>query len=608
MAKQGKPNANRPVKKVFKQGKKVLKDRKTEFLKKKLKQQTKNKELNQKVDIQGDGSTIKIAWKGKQKEIDKKDLQSDKKGRELLKKISQKRVLNADEKHRLKMLGESGDLMQLWETLREKSKTKPEKQKAIEQILEFTKDTFLEDVRRPDMSRIFQALLKWGGPTTAHEVFNRVKGHIADLCLNKHSNQFAKSLVEYCTQDLKTAILDELKKAGHKIITHKNALLVLEHLYNKLNSDNQNKLMLSFFDGIDMKSYEGYPKLNEILKSLKPESLEYKMIIERLFRIVSPSVTKGSFDNVIMHRLLETILLFGTEFEITDFLEDIHEGVVNICRTKPGAAAAALIVSHSPKRLKRSIVKSFQNSVVDMCCAKSTSLFVAKIFDIVDDTEMIIKVIGKEVTEAAADLLTDPQGTLPLLHLLTPDPERKKKYFTFNHFDNLWKVGDEPFHMEALSKSYVKEQKKICAKHPKEKHAAILSSIVPALVTTILADLDNMIQNTFSRRVITELLHYVKTTRSIKLNKTATGALQSALDERIAAAAAKIKRYDLISELFLFLLFSLSSKKQNSQNKNRKSDDQPEEQSVKRPKPDAKSSKPSAKKSAKKKVVKKKQQ
>eukprot|EP01060_Flectonema_neradi_P011814 TRINITY_DN18791_c0_g1_i2.p1 TRINITY_DN18791_c0_g1~~TRINITY_DN18791_c0_g1_i2.p1 ORF type:complete len:597 (+),score=133.96 TRINITY_DN18791_c0_g1_i2:51-1793(+) len=543
MAKAGKAaNKGQGTKKVFKMGKKVLKDRKADFLKKKLKQQTKRKELNQKVDVQGGSDTIKVAWKGRQKEVDKKELQGDKKGRELLKKIAQKRVLNADEKHRLKMLGETGDLMHLWEVLREKSKSKEEKQKAISQIMEFTKDTFLDDVRRPDMSRIFQAVLKWGGPTTAEEVIARTKGHIADLCLSKHSNQFVKSLIEYSAQSQKPQLLSELKKAGHKIITHKNALVVLEHFYNKLNAENQNQLILSFFDGIDMVNYEGYPKLNEILKNIKPSSLEYKMIIERLFRIVSPSVTKGSFDNIVMHRLLETLLLYGTEFEIQDFLEDIHEGVVNICRTKPGALAATMILEHASKRIRRNIVKSFQNSVADMCCAKSTSLFIAKVFDIVDDTESIIKVIGKEIMEAATDLLSDPQGTLPLLHLLTPDPERKKKYFTFNHFDSLWKVGDDPFHIEALNKSYVKEKKKICSGNPKDKHAAILSAIVPTLVTVFMADLEGMVQNPYSRRVITELLHYVKTTRSIKLNKTATTALSEALEARNAAAAAKVKR------------------------------------------------------------------
>eukprot|EP00662_Eupelagonemidae_sp_cell21_P021293 gene21293-8840_t len=51
------------------------------------------------------GSTVRIAWRGHECEVEKKDLQKDPRKRSLLKKIRESRVLNQSEKHTLKMLG-----------------------------------------------------------------------------------------------------------------------------------------------------------------------------------------------------------------------------------------------------------------------------------------------------------------------------------------------------------------------------------------------------------------------------------------------------------------------------------------------------------------------
>ena len=490
-------------KKPFKQGKKVFKEKKQEYLKKQLKNEIKkNEQKKREVASSQHQDTVTVAWKGKNQEIDKKKLTADPKGRQLLKKISQKRVLSADEKHHLKMLGSAGDLMRLSEILREKSRPKADKDSAINQIMEFCKDSFADDVRKPDMSRIFQSVLKWSSPEVRTEMYTRVKGQIVELISSSYSNQYVKSLLEYAPVETRTEIFNEVLKAGGKILSQKNALPVLEHIYGKSNAEKQNTMLCSFFDGIEVKTFTGYPKLPDMFDGLEASNLDYKRLVERLLRIVSPSITKGSFDNVIVHRLLELLLKYGTDFEVEDIMEEVSKGVVNICRTKPGSSAALSIFTHADPRTRKSIIKSFQHSVVDMCCAKSTSFFFAKVFDLFDDTDYLCKSVVKEMDKGMSVLVTDSQGSIPLLHLLTPEVEQKKKYFTFTHFDTLWNdsVAD-PTTLDCLTSKYTPQKKQICTIEPKKKHAEVLAVLIPSMVQALMTDVDAMVENTISRRV-----------------------------------------------------------------------------------------------------------
>ncbi|KAJ9455735.1 Pumilio-like protein 24 [Diplonema papillatum] len=602
----------RKEKKPTKKGKKVLKDRKEEYLKKQLKKDTKKQTSR---TAQADGDTITIAWKGKKKEVDKKTLQADKKGKQLLKKIANKRVLNADEKHRLKMLGEVGDLMKLWEVLREKNKPKDEKLKAIDQILSFTKDTFKDDVRKPDMSRIFQSVLKWGTPAVRREIYVRVQGMIGELCTSSHANQFVKHLVEYATPATRDEILQEISKTGSQILSHKNALLVLEHLHNKLNAEKQHLLIMSFFDGLELKSHAGFPKLLDVLAQMSPNTLEYKRVIERLFKLLSPSVTKGTFDNVVVHRLLEALLKYGTEFEINDIIEDIAKGVVNICNTKPGSACAILIAEHAPQKLRKSIVKSFSHSVVDMCCAKFASFFMCRLFDVFDDVPTLVNVVGKELTAGVRDLLVDPHGSLLLLHLLTPDPEHKRKYFTFNRYDELWHDSPDvdPFHIPALTTLYAAKPKRICATHPREKHAAVLSAIMSPMVAALLENPQEMVDNLISRRVITELLHYTSTSEKVKLNASARQTFETLLEVRAETQRDKAEKRTTGQQTPATETPAAGAKPAGKAAKKRKAaeeqhDDTPKEESAQKPPQGASQSSPVAASSVpkKRKIVKRK--
>eukprot|EP01063_Lacrimia_lanifica_P014160 TRINITY_DN20801_c0_g1_i1.p1 TRINITY_DN20801_c0_g1~~TRINITY_DN20801_c0_g1_i1.p1 ORF type:complete len:596 (+),score=322.84 TRINITY_DN20801_c0_g1_i1:53-1840(+) len=539
---KGKGGGDKKEKKVVKQGKKALKERKQEFLKKQLKKSIAKDELaKRQIRAQEDENTISIAWKGKKKDVDKKELMKDSKGRAIMKKIKDKRVLSADEKHKLKMMGSVGDLMRLWETLREKNKPKKEKNEVIAQIMELTKESFLLDARKPDMSRIFQSVLKWADHDVKTEIYERCKGHIVTLSGCSHANQFVKSLIEHGSAEVKENVHKELCKAGHKLIAQKYALIPLEHLYNKSNGEKQNLLLCSFFDGIEVKTYEGYPKIGDILSHLQPSSLDYKRMVERLHSMLTPVVAKASFDTTVVHRLMEWLFKYGTEFEINDIIEDVGKAVVNISRTKPGAATAALIASHSSQRGRKSMLKSFKHSVAEMCCSKATTYFVARFLDLFDEAEVLIKSFGNEMVQCLDDLVVDPVGSTPLLHLLTPDPARKQKYFTFNHFDDLWNADKDPFHMAYLTPSYKAQEKKICEVHPKTKHMALLKHLLPRLTQLLLTDIDKMAENVIARRIMTELVHYAKANKGLGMQKTAVAALEAALEKRSQEKEAKRK-------------------------------------------------------------------
>jgi len=499
----------------MKKGKKALLDKRDKYLEKKVKQQARREHEKKVKDkkhwhAEEKGDTISIAWRGKEKQISKNELQGDKKKRALLKKVRDQRVLNQTEKHTLKMLGDGGSLLQLWEKIRVRPKdkqAKAEKQHQVEQVLEMVKKDFTAEARKPDVSRILQSCVKWGSDESKKEIVNRLKGEVPELAQGKYSNQLIRALLIHCKPEEKELLYEALKSQTSQLLNHKFALPVLDHLHSMVSAEKQNALLLQLFKGLQLQGLQGYPNLEQILEKVSPQTLDYKQLIERLHKHSGHLLAKGTIDAHFAHRVVELLLKFGTEVEISEVIEELSKGVVHICKTRHGARAATLVVTHSSNAKRKQILKSFEHSVVDMCLGKQTARFIARLFDLVDDTDLVQKHLLTEMCSNLPALLTDSVGGLPILHLLTPALNRKKAYF-LQQADSLWHEGTaEPFHAQVLDAQYTSRRKRICERHPRDKHKAALRVLAPAIVQTLDQEAD-VAGNPLLRRVVQELCNY----------------------------------------------------------------------------------------------------
>eukprot|EP00756_Hemistasia_phaeocysticola_P012652 Hpha_TRINITY_DN15220_c0_g8::TRINITY_DN15220_c0_g8_i1::g.64515::m.64515/K14844/PUF6; pumilio homology domain family member 6 len=549
----GKRRSGKPK---MKKGKKALLDKRDKYLEKKVKKQaqiahekTVNKKDKKHWHAEEKGDTISIAWRGKERNIDKSDLQGDKKKRALLKKVRDNRVLNQDEKHTLKMLGDGGTLLQLWEKLRVKPKNKEgkaAKQIQVEKALEMVKKDFIQEARKPDVSRVLQSCVKWGSDASKQEIVRRLKGNVAEMAEGKYSHQLIRSLLIHCKPAEKNALYEELKVKTAHLLSHKFALPVLDHLHSIVSAEKQNALLLQLFSGLQLQGLEGYPHLEQILEKASPKGLDYKQLVERLHKHSGHLLNKGTIDAHFAHRVVELLLKFGTEIEISEAVDELSKGVVHICKTRHGARAATLVVTHSSHAKRKQILKSFEHSVVDMCLGKQTARFVARLFDLVDDTDLVQKHLLTEMCGDITALLTDSVGGLPILHLLTPALNRKKAYF-LQQAETLWHEDTpDPFHMQVLDAQYAPRRKRICERHPREKHKAALRILAPAIVQTLEQD-PGLMENPLVRRVVQELCNYCDATPAseIGLSSAKMDAFRSTVlkrrrrdDEGAAPAAA----------------------------------------------------------------------
>ena len=224
------------------------------------------------------------------------------------------RVLDAAEKHALKMSSEYGEIMKLWETLRVATRTDEapaataggnphrkvfndaedsmndaapprettgakdvdradfykHKFPIIDKLIDMVKPKFSSLAKTPRVSRVVQSMIKYGSPQHLDTLASWLIKDFADYCTDGFASYVVCALLRHAPHALYRKLLGSILSAMTQISTHTFGLRCVQTAYgSKLCSANdRNVLLLGVFkDSVAvMKTWKGYPVFEDILR------------------------------------------------------------------------------------------------------------------------------------------------------------------------------------------------------------------------------------------------------------------------------------------------------------------------------------------------------
>nr|CAJ2474949.1 unnamed protein product [Leishmania braziliensis] len=476
------------------------------------------------------------------------------------------RVLDAAEKHSLKMSSEHGEVLRLWEKLRtieertvEQAAVSSNKKIAyehkypmVDKLIHFLEPKFASLVRTPSVSRVVQSMIKYGSGEQVGTVLKWISKDFSTYATDAYAHFVVCALVRHVPHEAYSKLVTHVIPSVPQLVAHKFGIEVLHSVYSSRwcsPADRSLLLLAVFKDSVAvMKRWPGYPEIEEVLK--QNPSLQ-RRLLTRLFDLCDKLVSlKEAIGYPFVQRLVGTYIRCGTREEVSELCDTLRPHIAAISVTREGAPLASLAFSLTDPKKRKEVLHNFNAQLGELSTSKYAAPVIARLFDLLYDAQMLKKYVASDLAEHIGQVVNSPYGYQILMHLLTPHEERKRK-FLLPHWQahNLFSMENKEWnHHTWLTSAFVPETVEICSKPAVTSHIAALPMLVKAFLRYATDSANDAKLNRHHAALIArEILHVVQ---NEPLYKT---AIQLSADEeqelfKMAPAHGKREREDATEE------------------------------------------------------------
>ncbi|XP_071952869.1 pumilio homolog 3-like [Antedon mediterranea] len=373
----------------------------------------------------------------------------------------------------------------MWEVLRQEKCSKEKRKEILDELKELVKGKVLELVYAHDSVRVVQCCLKFGDGSLRTDMFNEVKDHILNMSKCKYAKFFVKQMLRYGTKEQRNHIMIAFHGSVCKMVRHKEASEVIEMAYNNHANLKQRLKLLEEFYGPSFAVFkkEGIESLDDIIKA-EPE--KKRQITEFMANTLTSMIDKTVIKHSLIHKVLYDFFLHARPQLRSDMIESIREVVVQILHTHDGARVAMQCIWHGTAKDRKVIMKSFKTYVSKICREEYGHWVMLALFDSVDDTKLLAKIILTEMMKCLSEICEDQYGRKVLLYILC---HRHQQHF-HPHIIELLKKGDGNAHskkdantrkqelIESVSKPLLEHVKNFARQLVRNKQTCLLVTAI----------------------------------------------------------------------------------------------------------------------------------
>lgn len=413
------------------------------------------------------------------------------------------RVLDASEKHALKMSSEHGEMLRLWEKLRtledkneeangnaavaaSKKTAYEHKYPVVDKLMHLIEPKFATLVRTPSGSRVIQSMIKYGSPEQVGKLLKWTSKDFTTNATDAYAHFVVAALIRHVPHDAFTKLLANVIPAVPQLVSHKFGIEVLHAAYSSRwcsPADRSLLLLAVFKDNVAvMKRWPGFPDIEAVLQ--QNPTLQ-RRLLTRLFDLSDKLVSqKEAVGFPFVQRLVCAYVRCGTRDEVSELCDTLRPHIATIATTREGAPLASLAFSLTEPKKRKEVLHNLNAKLGELSTNKYAAPVVARLFDLLYDAQMLNKYVVKDLAEHIGQVVNSPYGYQILMHLLTPHEARKQRFLLPNWQEhNLYSVENKAWnHHTWLAADMAKETVEICSKPAATAHLTALPLLVRAFL------------------------------------------------------------------------------------------------------------------------------
>ncbi|XP_076278497.1 pumilio and CPL domain-containing protein penguin [Lasioglossum baleicum] len=329
-----------------------------------------------------------------------------------------------------------------------------ERKKLTLQIHDLLKSHYNKVMLTHDLSRIIQWMIKYSNQKIQREIYAELKPSIVEMISSKYAKNCVKSILKYGPLDLKHEVISTCYGNVVKFMSHSVSAPLIELMYTKYIKNAEKRYFKQEFYGDMYKQ----AKDNEI-KSLSDVYKSAENMKSATLTAVKGNLARILNKKLLHYTLVQTILLeylheCSTE-DRSEMIVTLKDSIVELSQTKPGSKIVVLCIWHGTNKDRKLIMKGLKENVKTVSMSEHGYLILLALFDTVDDTVLVKKIILSEIQKDLTDMIQNEHGKHVILYLVA---RRSPRYFHPNIISYL-EQGDQN---EASKKLPDVREKELC--------------------------------------------------------------------------------------------------------------------------------------------------
>lgn len=314
---------------------------------------------------------------------------------------------------------------QFSEKFRRSDCSKLERKKLILKTHNILKNNYNRIILTHDMSRIIQWILKYCDAKIREAIFQELKPSISSMIKSKYAKNCIKTMLKYGSQQIRHETISVFYGNVIRFMCHSISASLLELIYSTWATEIEKIYFKQEFYG-DM-----YKQAKD--KEIKTLSDTYKIAED--MKTATLSAVKGNLMKILNKKFLNSTLLHCVLLEFlndcsiedrTEIITMLKNSIVELSQTKFGSKVAAICIWHGTNKDRKIIMKALKGNIKIISMSEHGYLILLALFDSVDDTVLIKKIIFSEIQNDLIDIALNDYGKHVILYLIA---RRNSHYF-----------------------------------------------------------------------------------------------------------------------------------------------------------------------------------
>ena len=278
----------------------------------------------------------------------------------------------------------------LWEKARMLKTPRQERKSLVRSMVELFEGSIGEICLKNDGSRMIQTCIQVGWIEDINKIAHGLVGSYAKIAANPHGKFILLSLLEKCTASRALCASDFADNVV-KLVKNKNASGVMDVLFRRYLNSGQKHALMSEFYGKEFVVFKDQGATLESVITKNPA--KRPLIMARIRTLLESSLQKEHLHHVIVHHLMLDYLKWEDKKRLEEWAVSLHELLPEMLTSGEGTEAAIRILALSSTKERKAILKGVKEQVVKLSKGSHSHQFILGIFEMVDDTKLVGKLI-----------------------------------------------------------------------------------------------------------------------------------------------------------------------------------------------------------------------
>lgn len=333
------------------------------------------------------------------------------------------------EKRKAKRLTDLYDIVtkakQISEKLRRSDCTPQNRTNLIQKLHQLLQTHYNKLIFTHDISRIIQCMIKHCETDIRQAICYELKPCIILILQSKYAKNCIRSMLKFGSQEIRSDIISTFYGNIVKLMSHAVSSPLIELTYSSWCTDlDKIYFKQEFYGDIYKKTKDKTVKtLSDVFKTAEDmKSATLSAVKTNLIRILN----KGLINSTLLHTvLLEYLSICSTE-DKTEMIVMLRNNIVTLSQTKMGTRIAMQCIWHGTNKDRKIIMKTLKENVKTICISEHGYMILLALFDSVDDTVIMKKIILSELQKDLVDIALNEYGKHVILYLVA---RRNSHYF-----------------------------------------------------------------------------------------------------------------------------------------------------------------------------------